>query len=191
MSVPNKQTPSRKSGFSIAELLISVMILGEIATFTIPKILIAQQNQRKIAVFKESLATISVAVYNTCQFPDTYSGMSIYNAVSSQINTVKLCPNNALTEGCSPTSSLGDNTEGGFVLHNGASLGGLQGTTNTTDNSLLDWNGLDGPNIAGDDQIRLSINYGSASLYNGVRRCTIGPDMFVATSVSLYNTIYP
>jgi prepilin-type N-terminal cleavage/methylation domain-containing protein len=57
LSVPN----SSKKGFSLTELLIALMIIAEIATFTIPKVLVSQQNQRNRAIAKEGIATISEA----------------------------------------------------------------------------------------------------------------------------------
>lgn len=48
-------------GFTLAELLVCLAILGEIATFTIPKLLSAQQNGSKRAAAKEVVAMISGA----------------------------------------------------------------------------------------------------------------------------------
>ncbi len=48
-------------GFTLAELLISLAILGVIATFTIPKILTAQQNSQNVAKAKEAAAMFSAA----------------------------------------------------------------------------------------------------------------------------------
>lgn len=47
--------------FTLAELLIALAILGVIATFTIPKILQTQQDNRFKALGKEAAATISGA----------------------------------------------------------------------------------------------------------------------------------
>lgn len=41
------------SGFTLADLVIALAILGLIATFTIPKIMVVQQAQQKKAIFKE------------------------------------------------------------------------------------------------------------------------------------------
>lgn len=51
----------RAKGFTLAELLIALAILGEIATFTIPKIIASQQNGQRNAQMKETVATIAAA----------------------------------------------------------------------------------------------------------------------------------
>jgi flagellar biosynthesis protein FlhA len=57
-------------GFTLAELLIALAILGVIATFTIPKIINAQQNQSYIAATKEVCATMANA-YQQYQWNNT------------------------------------------------------------------------------------------------------------------------
>lgn len=51
----------RASGFTLSELLITLWILGVIATYTIPKVLSAQQDRRINAIAKEAFGTISQA----------------------------------------------------------------------------------------------------------------------------------
>lgn len=51
----------RQYGFTLAELLIALAILGVIATFTIPKILMAQQSSKYNSVAKEAVAMVAGA----------------------------------------------------------------------------------------------------------------------------------
>lgn len=46
------------AAFTLAELLISLLILGVIVVFSIPKVLQSQTDSRKNALFKENIATI-------------------------------------------------------------------------------------------------------------------------------------
>ena len=50
-----------KKGFTLAELLIALVILGVIATFTIPKVLQTQQNTSYNAAAKETIGAVSGA----------------------------------------------------------------------------------------------------------------------------------
>jgi type II secretory pathway pseudopilin PulG len=48
-------------GFTLAELLICITILGEIAVFSVPKIIYSQQNSRFNAIAKEDLSALAQA----------------------------------------------------------------------------------------------------------------------------------
>ena len=58
---PKSQRWKSRPGFTLAELLIALLILGEIATFTIPKIITAQANTKYNAIAKEDLSTVAAA----------------------------------------------------------------------------------------------------------------------------------
>ena len=164
---------SKKQGFTLAELLISLTILAEIATFTIPKILVAQQNMQKRIVFKETIATFNQALYLYCLEPGKYSNMPLFDFIASKVNTVKQCNSNALSQGCSPATPVGggEAIEPGFTLHNGASVAGFN--SGLSDNEfVLDWNGLSGSNDA-TEQIRLAMNFTTTPDWLGVKRCTV------------------
>lgn len=60
--MPGLKPLQSKAGFTLAEVLIALAILAEIATFTIPKILSAQQDGRNNAVAKEAAAAMSAAI---------------------------------------------------------------------------------------------------------------------------------
>ncbi len=53
---------NRWTGFTLAELLIALAILGVIATFTIPKIVSAQRDQSYNAKAKEAMAAVSATI---------------------------------------------------------------------------------------------------------------------------------
>ncbi len=55
----------KKSGFSLTELLVGVLLLGVIASFTIPKVLTNQKNQQRNSFTKEAMVTLTdmMAVY--------------------------------------------------------------------------------------------------------------------------------
>ena len=59
-------TQNKHSGFTLAELLIALAILGVIATFTIPKIMTAQTNSRNLAEANEvaGMMTGALQKYN-------------------------------------------------------------------------------------------------------------------------------
>ena len=62
-------------GFTLAELLIALAILGVIATFTIPKIMAGTQSSSNVAKGKEAAATISAA-YQSAQLDNIISSTS-------------------------------------------------------------------------------------------------------------------
>ncbi len=73
---------NRQLGFTLAELLIALAILGVIATFTIPKLLSSQQNSQKVAAAKEVAAMIGGA----------YQQAASAGALSASFNASNLTP---------------------------------------------------------------------------------------------------
>lgn len=119
LSVAARQT---QSGFTLAELLISLAILGVIATFTIPKILTSQQNAQYNALSKETIATVAAA-YQQAQLAGTVTTAAKLQDLTPYMNYVALdtastvdgFPSGVATLTCSNTSKC-------LKLHNGALL---------------------------------------------------------------------
>jgi prepilin-type N-terminal cleavage/methylation domain-containing protein len=118
LSVTGRQT---QSGFTLAELLISLAILGVIATFTIPKILTSQQNAQYNALSKETIAMVAAA-YQQAQLAGTVTTATKLQDLTSYMNYVALDTASTIDGfpgGVTPTCS---NTSKCLKLHNGALL---------------------------------------------------------------------
>ena len=115
-------------GFTLAELLICLLIIGEITTFTIPKLITSQQNTQSNAITKEAAGTLSTALMQ----------YKVTNTLSTSTSTADLTP--YLNYVAKDSTSIIDSESGGtsldcstagtacYRLHNGAML--WCGTTN-------------------------------------------------------------
>ena len=61
MSCRLKVSPRRSNAFTLAELLIALTILAEIVTFTIPKVLLAKQNETFNTAALDGASTVAAA----------------------------------------------------------------------------------------------------------------------------------
>lgn len=111
------QVFSSVKGFTLVELLISLAILGEIATFTIPKILTSQSNGTKLAVSKEDISIISGA-FSQFKLLNTVSTSSEFGNMVPYINYAKLNTSGTIFNGswnCTASAPC-------LVMHNGSNL---------------------------------------------------------------------
>lgn len=159
------------AGFTLAELLLALLILGVIATFTIPKVLTAQHDSQKKAVFRETISAL-YQVYYQGILENAFSGMSVAPAPSSvivqtwlnsKINAIKICPTDADGEGCFTQPYDGGplvDDQGGFLLaskanivHGGSLCYGACQTAGGISILMIDYNGAADPNLMGEDQL--------------------------------------
>jgi prepilin-type N-terminal cleavage/methylation domain-containing protein len=105
--------PSKERGFSLAEVVISLAVLGLIASLTLPSLFMSMDRAKKRAVFKEAFQAISEAAHAA-----TLEGGG-NRMLIDKLNGAKVCLNNAFTEGC--TTRHVDN-EMGVKLASGVSL---------------------------------------------------------------------
>lgn len=159
-----------RSGFTLAELLIALTILGVIAVFTIPKILQAQQDSRNKAVLRETYGALS-SIYEEGFLKGTMTHGNTVSYLAGRLNAVKICPNDAYAEGCTGIYNWGPGW-GGFVLHSGALVMVWQG--GSVEDFNIDANGDTPPNTwgAGSDVMWF---LGNASLYPDY--CKVKPGM--------------
>jgi hypothetical protein len=151
--------------------MIAISILAQIATFTIPKLLASQQANQRDAIIKQTYGTISSLMYQG-KIQQTLTPSTLYNSFIGNMNAVKYCPTNSVTEGCwdpaTQGTSLSERTQPGAILHNGATLVGFDNCCNPGagvyhNNVFIDYNGTSGPNLMNQDQYQISVCFGTAS----------------------------
>ncbi|HEY9687333.1 MAG TPA: prepilin-type N-terminal cleavage/methylation domain-containing protein [Coleofasciculaceae cyanobacterium] len=128
-----------KQGFTLAELLIALAILGLVATFTIPKVLQNQQDTRSNAIAKEAAGTLSAA-YQAYREDNTPTANTTIDDLTPYLNYVKVDTATVVDEipgstnfSCSSASLLC------LQLHNGAMLESMKGLkfNGTANNNAL------------------------------------------------------
>jgi prepilin-type N-terminal cleavage/methylation domain-containing protein len=110
-----------KPGFTLAELLIALAILGVIATFTIPKVLQSQQDGRYKAMAKEAAGIVSEA-YQTYRQNNGISATFNPNMLSTYLNYVKVTTTGFIDSRPPNTSWPCNAVEPCYLLHNGGTL---------------------------------------------------------------------
>lgn len=108
-------------GFTLAELLIALLIIAEIATFTIPKIISSQANNRNNAIAKEAAGMLATA-FQQAQIAGNISSSTKIGDLTQYMNYVKTDTSTQIDDwqtstywGCSPSIPC-------LVLHSGAKL---------------------------------------------------------------------
>jgi type II secretory pathway pseudopilin PulG len=168
---PYKPAPSfrlkfifkRFLAFTLAELLIAVVILGLIAGFTIPKVLTSIGDSQYKAIIKESLSSALGVIHNanlngTANYTDGYATlpklMAALNVVTSCGEIDSGTANNCFaTVPCKPLTICQSWVSSG-TLHNGASIAfTVAGVAPLNYYILVDANGPKAPNVIGNDQV--------------------------------------
>ncbi|MCE3236435.1 MAG: hypothetical protein K0Q50_2626 [Vampirovibrio sp.] len=189
-----------KAGFTLAELLVSLAILGVIATFTIPKVLYTSQNAQKQAVLKETISSLQAVFTNNWTQGNIVPGGSLNGSyLLNGMNAVKVCSGNAQTQGCwTQVLDGGTSVEAGMpglLLHNGAKIIGLDDVIIAapygSNGFAIDWNGAAGPNLEGDDQMQLHMCWDApAPCWGEIKTGTIGVRSANAASLTMYRSVF-
>lgn len=114
----------------------------------------------------------------------SYTNISSF--VLNRVNAVRLCPTDSSTEGCWDAAIQGvysaEYNQPGFVLANGARIAGFDNAADTGNGDwengfMIDWNGVKGPNVVGDDILWLAACFGPADCnhFTDAKTGTIAP----------------
>jgi len=129
MSYLFAHTDRSSQGFTLAELLIALTILGEISAFTIPKIISAQQNQMNMAKTKETIGMLSAA-YQQVQLSGAVTSATTADSLAPYLNYVTMDTSGSVIDDSPGFTSRACNSSGPCLrLHNGAVLQYEAGTS--------------------------------------------------------------
>ena len=145
----------KQRAFTLAELLIALVILGVIATFTIPKVLTSQQDSRFNSIAKEATGMVSQA-YQAYQLNNTSSSLATmgFKDLTPYMNYVRYDTSSTVDSEYNTvgTRTCGTSSDACLFLHNGASLRYRTTITfGTTDSTSTLWFSLDPDGIVTTD----------------------------------------
>ncbi len=93
-------------GFTLAELLIALTVLGVIASFTIPKVLTQMNKQQSDAVLKETVSAM-MAIAREGVLRGELSNMNNGSYIRNKLNVIRICSIHSRNEGCAPPTEMG------------------------------------------------------------------------------------
>lgn len=187
----------KQSAYTLAEVLIALVLLGVVAAFTIPKILQVNNLQRQKAVMKETVFAIGRVFYEgilTGQLTEATSSSYFL----SRLNNTTSCDTSASAQGCWDNAKQGnpahgEHNEPGYISATGAQVVGVNNfhlaQTGWPSNYgllnafIVDWNGPSGPNKVGDDQLYIIYcgeNFNKNCIFSEVVGGTLGGGKFEA-----------
>lgn len=179
------------SGFTLAELLIALAILGEIATFTIPKIISSQQNGSYNAKSKEVAAMFSSA-YQLYRLDNTVAATTGVKDLTPYMNYVALDSISSIddvpgygSKSCNSPYLCLKLHNGGMIQYNTAENFSTLGTSNVI-NIMFDPDGVYSGSTTGPSKgIRFFI------FVNGRLTSWSGTDSNTRSSESTWNGPFP
>jgi prepilin-type N-terminal cleavage/methylation domain-containing protein len=150
-----------KAGYTLAEVLIALAIIGVIAAFAIPKVISSSGTTHAYATDREIFNVLYTLLDQGMVTGDLEpDGSNFGTYFMGKIKAVKKCRTDSEAQRCwVATQRYTETTQPGMILSNGAYLVGFRNTTVGQKTVMIDWNGSTGNNTIGDDQILLSLCY--------------------------------
>jgi prepilin-type N-terminal cleavage/methylation domain-containing protein len=146
--MPQRPQPApqrrRALGFSLSELMVSVAVVGVIATLTVPVVMNNVQEGKKKAVFKETISAIGQIVYEGVSNGELEQGVDMEAYLVAKLNGVKTCTG-AAGGACVQVVRAANYPTKGVQLSNGATID-FYDYLSTDKVAYIDWNGDVPPN---------------------------------------------
>jgi prepilin-type N-terminal cleavage/methylation domain-containing protein len=188
----------RHSGFTLAELLVGLAVLGLISALTIPSVFTSIRDHQRRTTIKEATSIVHHLVHNAL---NNGKGSVSLNDIRA-INSIRMCDTTDATRRTSTSvmyEASSDNNVG-FVLPSGAYVWAISPVAANADHFIIDWNGNAGANVVGDDILVQNICYDPTVPNIGGRYCSwyhpsanegmISDSKLTTDNTTLYNKIF-
>jgi prepilin-type N-terminal cleavage/methylation domain-containing protein len=145
-------------GFSLAELMVTLAVVGVVSTLTVPAVMSNVQEGQRRAVFKETITMLGQLAYQGVASGE-FTEANAISYMQSKLNAAKVCPTNGSTEGCTTVTYPEHNQHQrpSVLLANGAYVALNTANSNfSAYNDLavfIDSDGAKGPNSRGVDSL--------------------------------------
>lgn len=163
----------KKYGFTLGEVLVAILIIGIIAVLALPSLIKSLQEKSKMALLKNTVATIGATVQNeltqfrTTEIPSTdiYKNPKIFIKKLSGTKSGKPFAASYRRYSDSKTAEdvliPSDDNEGQAVIlmKNGVGIGIVNDTENSRTSFVVDVTGEDKPNMVGVDYFILKLEW--------------------------------
>jgi prepilin-type N-terminal cleavage/methylation domain-containing protein len=143
------------TGFTLAELLVTVGLIGIVSALTIPSVLQGAEVAQRRAIFKETIRMISDAAETLTADPNAPTGF--YAAFSTRLKILE----SGITA-----------ADGWVLLQNGARLYSLNNAFNRCDTVGIDLNGTAPPNRIGEDVVGIVVSWAPNNVVSGMTAST-------------------
>ena len=149
---------NKKSGFTLAEVLVTLMIIGVIAAMTIPSLMQSTAQQEYKAAFKKAVSMLNQAVTLNYALDgrdgSDFTGTSFYNLLTQRLNVMSSVSGSQELYTADGMWFKAKATTNGSGNCN-ANADNVNALTNTCGEVIIDVNGQKGPNkfTTGTDKI--------------------------------------
>lgn len=194
----------KKNAFSLAEIVVTIAVLGVIAAITVPSLQADARKKAQAAQIKKVYSELNQAVnlftsdngtikmYRASAFTDQESFEEKF--VKKYLNVVKVCPKGDSKDCFSDEIKAVSNLYPSYLLDNGVALQfqvAFPATRSTLRSPIIvDINGPNKPNKTGRDVFAFAFDYNNGNVYSYLAPSTCQNATCSADDLKQTNTVY-